>query len=947
MGEQQKTYYDLITYNNSFYHIIDDIKYLDLSNLYLTNFNNPSLIKFIKDISNNIIENINQSSYVNKDIIDYIDNFKYNNTKKEEIINKLKTSLSVDTNILKGYIYTDNVEYLKIQINKQLNEINKDVMNIATIITNIILYYILYWDKIDANTKSSIEDIVEIVYEDIIKNITNVLSVMEIDNICIIDYIGTVETLLTEEIISNIISSIENNAITNISSTNKSTNDIKTEIQTKFGFININYLDDNFKKCFTECKHITTLYNLVYRKVIEYINNKKNNIDLFGLPLIFQQNDLIDSSIDLTATIALNESKDLKYYKYNDFIKFIEFVKFLYNTKYEDTDNNKYNTFVFNAILQVLLRIKLNDNDLKDIKTALLLLLENNNLDNININDILKVFKNTESGNSNILANTSINVINNIKNDYTNAINSLTTVHPQFIFDKMLKVYTSNLMKNIKITEVNKDKFKFKDLVNDIAYDEFISHYIYDLEKSKNLKNSDAKKAEIKETFKDLFDDNLEMNITNAMKYVYVYDSSTDNYTAKNVFDAKEYLKYRVGIENSTNVKIKKEKSEKNLESYLLCINENLSNLRTLDEDTNYYSFILTLNKIYDNLQIFIGKFIFIDAIGGINDYYESGQTTTKLIGNMYLKNYANLLLNIYINYFKYGLENLYNKQENYSVLTNYIYHKTFLKREDKENDSISSGNSGTSSKEEIEKLKSTNKKLTDELTEKNKTLEDLTKAKTTIADVKDKLKSISDVSLKTSMESLLEMIENIINMKTDKTGSSGVLIDGFVNNKGIRKTQEINESDMEIVSKSRLGYSSVWGNAMIREMNKRGGIKGGAEITEITDKEIKGLVQIIQNYLINSGQDPKEDLKDILIEVLNKVELHNKIVKSLNKTMQEIDMLEEEYNKKMVREHKTEVIMSGGDSKNYNDMIKKAYNLDVRRQQLQSEIIEKFNSLY
>lgn len=452
------------------------------------------------------------------------------------------------------------------------------------------------------------------------------------------------------------------------------------------------------------------------------------------------------------------------------------------------------------------------------------------------------------------------------------------------------------------------------------------------------------------------------MQITNDMKYDYKYNSSNQIYEATNKFDKQKYLEYRIIRENN-NIK---EKSEKDLEKNLLCINSKIRNLR--DKEEKYFSFILTLDNIFDNLQTFLGKFVFIYNIGGINDVYESnGNTKTKLIGNMYLKNYANLLLNIYINYIDYGLKNLYYKKDNFSLLYNYIYDKTYYKIEEKKGSSASSVSGSSPStgsstpsgnteqcqeeynklNEDVQRLTIENINLLQEKTNLETQIKELRKTKNDIETIKRSINTISDQNLKNSMLALIDMIENIIDNKSTYPQIPVVSFNGIVNNKGIRKTQKLQDGDMRFVSNSRLGYASVWGNAMIREMNKRGGIKGGAEITEITDKEIKGLVQIIQNYLINHEQNPKEDLKDVLNEVLNKVELHNKIVNSLNKTMKEIEKLEEDYNKKMIKERKTELVMSGGDSRNYNELIKKAYNLDVRRQQLQSEIIEKFNSLY
>lgn len=956
MATQQKTYTDLINNGKSYYLLDDTIQYNKISDLQIEDFNNISLIDFIIKICKTIINDIYNSSYVNKSVIDYTENITYyTSNKDDQIETKITNSTNVDENLIKGFM-TNQENFLKYTLSKKLYDLNESFINIATIITNLILNKILIWKKKDSKKKNNLTDIIDIVYNDIIDNITNELCLLTINNVPLYDYIN-LEAILNKIIIKNIL-----NKIIEISKIDYATDKDATEIgkllENKFKFVNINFNDAKFKNCFSDYKNVEDLYQLIYKSVFNYI--KTNKTDGLNLPLIFQDNDYIDNA-KITTTTAIVTNNNYMKKDYIDFIKFIEFVKFLYNFKIE---NNDYNSFVFNAIMQVLFRCSLNDVGVEVLKTALLLILDKQtNVSTINGNEILEKFKDAENSDANILCNTEIDEVENVKTKYTNVINNLSSNFPAVVFNKIIKVYTENLLDNLKITINNEKKFNFKELATNIAYDNYISDYIYELEKNSNethdntkyLVNNEEKKTEIKNTFGQLYNDNLEMQITNVMKYDYKYNSSNQRYDATNTFDKKIYLEYRIKKETE---KIKK-KSEKDLEKELLCINSKIRNLQ--NDKEKYFSFILTLDNIFDNIQTFFGKFIFIYNIGGINDVYESGSTTkTKLIGNMYLKNYANLLLNIYINYIDYGLKNLYNNKDELSLLHNYIYNKTYYINEDKEG-SLASSVSGSSSSgivaqnsndcseltEEVGKLQIENNTLKQNKEELEKQLKELNKTKENIDTIKGKINEIEDEKLKTSMIALLDMIEKIIDNKSVNPLNPVVSINGNVNNKGIRKTQELRVEDMKFVSNSRLGYASVWGNAMIREMNKRGGIKGGAEITEITDKEIKGLVQIIQNYLINHEQNPKEDLKDVLNEVLNKVELHNKIVNSLNKTMKEIEKLEEDYNKKMIKERKTEIMMSGGDSRNYNELIKKAYNLDVRRQQLQSEIIEKFNSLY
>lgn len=163
-----------------------------------------------------------------------------------------------------------------------------------------------------------------------------------------------------------------------------------------------------------------------------------------------------------------------------------------------------------------------------------------------------------------------------------------------------------------------------------------------------------------------------------------------------------------------------------------------------------------------------------------------------------------------------------------------------------------------------------------------------------------------------------------------------------FVDIKRVKPTTQINNKILENIVVSNLNNPQV--NSMppiFQEFSKYGGFYGGA-LSEITGEEFYEVIERIkQNYGIKAFNKNAQ----VMSQIQNMIDIHNKYIKIMNDIIKEINALEEKYNKKIQRGGSVQ--MGGEDSRDLMNKLKTYQNLNTKRHMLESNIIEKFNSLY
>lgn len=164
-------------------------------------------------------------------------------------------------------------------------------------------------------------------------------------------------------------------------------------------------------------------------------------------------------------------------------------------------------------------------------------------------------------------------------------------------------------------------------------------------------------------------------------------------------------------------------------------------------------------------------------------------------------------------------------------------------------------------------------------------------------------------------------------------------------NDKHIKPTTVLTTNQLSDILVSKLNNPQVYSMPPIfQEFNKFGGFYGGdPELKEISQEEFNELLRKIRN---NISTNDLSNIPGIINQIQDMIDTHNKYVKTMNELLKDIGNIKQKYNSKLNGDRR-EIIMGGEDSTDIIDKMKYYNHLNTNRHMLESNIIEKFNSLY
>lgn len=195
---------------------------------------------------------------------------------------------------------------------------------------------------------------------------------------------------------------------------------------------------------------------------------------------------------------------------------------------------------------------------------------------------------------------------------------------------------------------------------------------------------------------------------------------------------------------------------------------------------------------------------------------------------------------------------------------------------------------------------------------------------------------SISQVKNKT-----IEYLTIINNNHSNKSNKQVITF----NDKHIKPTTVLTTNQLSDILVSKLNNPQVYSMPPIfQEFNKFGGFYGGdPELNEISQEEFNELLRKIRN---NISTKDLSNIPRIINQIQDMIDTHNKYVKTMNELLKDIGNIKQKYNSKLNGDRR-EIIMGGEDSTDIIDKMKYYNHLNTNRHMLESNIIEKFNSLY
>lgn len=195
---------------------------------------------------------------------------------------------------------------------------------------------------------------------------------------------------------------------------------------------------------------------------------------------------------------------------------------------------------------------------------------------------------------------------------------------------------------------------------------------------------------------------------------------------------------------------------------------------------------------------------------------------------------------------------------------------------------------------------------------------------------------SISQVRNKT-----IEYLMIINNNHSNKSNKQVITF----NDKHIKPTTVLTTNQLSDILVSKLNNPQVYSMPPIfQEFNKFGGFYGGdPELNEISQEEFNELLRKIRN---NISTKDLSNIPRIINQIQDMIDTHNKYVKTMNELLKDIGNIKQKYNSKLNGDRR-EIIMGGEDSTDIIDKMKYYNHLNTNRHMLESNIIEKFNSLY